>query len=307
MLNVRVAKECGVNASLILVHLKFWIEKNRTHQKHFHDGHYWTYCTMDGLTRIFEYMTASQIRTAIEKLVKGGYLLKGNYNKSAYDRTAWYALTDSGYALFHDESANAVDENRNSICDYSQMEARNFSNGFDGNLRPIPDIITDKETDSIPPYPPKGGTGDAPGASEAPVPGEPSPEPERKSGNKRRVDPSTSDDLTPDEEAMLLAFSPRLANAARDWLHYKAERRERYKPTGRRTLFNRIAEKARDYGADAMADVIQGSMSSGWKGIAWDKLSTPQSGNYIGNSSQAAGNGEYWDEVLKLAREGIAQ
>ena len=32
------------------------------------------------------------MRTALEKLETAGYIIKGNYNRHGYDRTAWYAL-----------------------------------------------------------------------------------------------------------------------------------------------------------------------------------------------------------------------
>ena len=149
-----VAKKCGVNSALILGHLRFWIDNNITNNRNFHDGHYWTYQSMDSLCRTFDYLTASQIRTAIDKLVKGGYVLKGNYNNSSYNRTTWYAITEAGYGLFSDcestnapaenplpiceepqieprNSANALEKNHNSICEISQMELRNSANGVE--------------------------------------------------------------------------------------------------------------------------------------------------------------------------------
>ena len=160
-LNTRVAKQCGVNAALIFHYLYFWIDKNRVNEKHYHDGRYWTYCSMDGFCRILDYLSPKQIRTAIEKLEREGYIVKGSYNKSSYDRTTWYAITEAGYALLRDtETANPVAFEENSICPDGQMEAPETANqsAAEGNSIEEPVIIPVITTDIIPPNPPAGGT-----------------------------------------------------------------------------------------------------------------------------------------------------
>lgn len=67
-------------------------------------------------------------------------------------------------------------------------------------------------------------------------------------------------------------FGEVLAPAVDDWLSYKQERREAYKPTGLKSLLTRIEKELDAYGEQAVADVIQLAMSNGWKGIAWDRL-----------------------------------
>ena len=67
-------------------------------------------------------------------------------------------------------------------------------------------------------------------------------------------------------------FGEVLAPAVDDWLSYKQERREAYKPTGLKSLLTRIEKELDTYGEQAVADVIQLAMSNGWKGIAWDRL-----------------------------------
>ena len=170
-LNTRVAKRCGVNAALIFHYLHFWIEKNQVNEKHFHDGRYWTYCSMEGFCRILDYLSPKQIRTAIEKLEREGYIVKGSYNKSGYDRTTWYAITEAGYALLGDTStANGGAAEGNSICPDGQMEAPEWANGSaaEGNSIEETVIITNTTTDIIPPNPPAGGTEGA--SPDEPVP-----------------------------------------------------------------------------------------------------------------------------------------
>lgn len=295
-LNTRVAKQCGVNAALIFHYLHFWIDKNRANEKHFHDGRYWTYCSMDGFCRILDYLSPKQIRTAIERLEQEGYIVKGSYNKSSYDRTTWYAITEAGYALLRDtETANPVAFEENSICPDGQMEAPETANqsAAEGNSIEEPVIITDTTTDIIPPNPPKGGTGDAPGES-APVPDKPT--------RKRERNPSRSPDLTPDEEAAFLAFSPGLCEAARDWFRHKAEIKKPYNtPTSRRQFVSRVCDNAQRYGPDAVERLIRDSVSNGYQGVIWDKLPQAQYGGRGGGRN----DDEEWERAFDMVHAAL--
>ena len=131
--DVDVAKKYGVHCAVILENLFFWIEKNKANEKHFYDGHYWTYNSKKAFAELLPYMTPKQIDYAIKKMVDARILITGNYNKSAYDRTLWYAITDFGY----------------SILQNCQMEETNLGNGNPEIVKPIPYINTDnKQTDN---------------------------------------------------------------------------------------------------------------------------------------------------------------
>ena len=125
-----VAKKYGVNAAIILQNIAYWIMQNEANETNFYDGRYWTFNSKRAYGELFPYMTAKQIRTAIEKLIEDGVLVTGNYNKLAYDRTAWYSLTEKG----------------KSICRIGQMEHPKTANGFSTEGKPIPDINPDVTT-----------------------------------------------------------------------------------------------------------------------------------------------------------------
>lgn len=130
MFDPQIAKEYGVNAAIIFQNLAYWIEHNRAYETNFHDGRYWTYNSVRAFAELFPYLTDKQIRGALKKLEDGGMILVGNYNKSAYDRTRWYALSEKGL----------------SICTKGQM---NFADRENENVQegePIPDINTDVTT-----------------------------------------------------------------------------------------------------------------------------------------------------------------
>ena len=92
--DTRLAKRYGILESIILCHFRFWIEKNKANDRHFHDGRYWTYTTVAALAQIIDYASPKQLRRALDHLIAEGVLLTGNYNNSAYDRTLWYAFSD---------------------------------------------------------------------------------------------------------------------------------------------------------------------------------------------------------------------
>lgn len=56
------------------------------------------------------------------------------------------------------------------------------------------------------------------------------------------------------------------------WLEYKAQRREAYKPAGLTALVSETLNNVGQYGESAVAQVIRTSMASGYKGIVFDRL-----------------------------------
>lgn len=134
MFDVDVAKEVGIIAAILFQHIAFWCQHSYANGTNYYEGRYWTYNSIKAFRDIFPYLSKSQVDTALKKLVDAGLIVKGNFNKSTYDRTAWYALTEIGNALF---------KNRKSISEKSEMESQEIGNGFPGNRKPIPDINTD--------------------------------------------------------------------------------------------------------------------------------------------------------------------
>lgn len=94
ILDIGVAQLVGTNAALILENISYWCEHNAANDTNLHDGHYWTYNSTKAFGELFPYMTINVIRTALKKLKDNGLVLTGNFNKSAYDHTTWYTLTE---------------------------------------------------------------------------------------------------------------------------------------------------------------------------------------------------------------------
>jgi len=124
--DVEIAKEYGLKEAILLNHLYFWVEKNKANEVHYYDGTYWTYNSVKAFNKLFPYLSERQINNTLKALKDKGIIQTGNYNKSAYDRTMWYAFTKTGV----------------SIMQKCKMEDTKMSNGDVKNVKPIPDINT---------------------------------------------------------------------------------------------------------------------------------------------------------------------
>lgn len=110
-----IARQCGsILEAVILRHIEFWLRKNIANERHIHDGKVWTYSSINALCELFPEATAKQIRSAMEKLERNGYIQVGFYNSVPTDRTKWYTLTDKYF----------------SICPDGQMELPKWANGI---------------------------------------------------------------------------------------------------------------------------------------------------------------------------------
>lgn len=111
--NVDDAKKHGIECAILLNNIRFWVDKNRANDKHFHDNKYWTYNSVKAFGELFPYWSKDQVRRYLEKLEKAGEIVSGNFNQSHYDRTKWYSLND-------------------------QIELANMPNEVGENAKPIP-------------------------------------------------------------------------------------------------------------------------------------------------------------------------
>lgn len=100
----------------------------------------------------------------------------------------------------------------------------------------------------------------------------------------------------------LSGLSPALSEKTGQWLQYKAERRETYKPTGLQALVSRIQSNAAQYGDAAVIALMDQAMSSNYAGIPWDRL--PQQAK---QSVNAPGGNVDWErhEPSDFQREAV--
>ena len=70
----------------------------------------------------------------------------------------------------------------------------------------------------------------------------------------------------------MFGYNQYLLEAVKDWLAYKKEKRQQYKPVGLKTLLTTIQNNVNQYGEDAVIKLIHDSMSANYQGITWDRL-----------------------------------
>lgn len=136
-----IAAMYGVDESIMIANLQFWIRKNEANGKHFHDGRFWTYNSIDAFTKLFPFWTARQIRRILKSLEEKGVIVTGNYNTSAYDRTTWYAFGDSFLPKWQNhftKTSNGNDESGKSVINnVTDIKPDNKPNeAADGGLFP---------------------------------------------------------------------------------------------------------------------------------------------------------------------------
>lgn len=102
-----LAQKYGLEESLIIHHIAYWIKINERRERNFHEGRYWTYQTMDEMASHFPYLGKNKVVNILDKLCKGKsrfskkgdeefspILIKGNFNQNKNDHTVWYTFTE---------------------------------------------------------------------------------------------------------------------------------------------------------------------------------------------------------------------
>lgn len=130
--NVELAKKYGMAEAVLINHFEYWLEHNRANDVNFFDGRYWTYNSMKAFAEIFPYLSEKKIRNALKNLQDAGLIITGNFNKSAYDRTLWYAFSDLAESILPKRQ-----------MDFSKKANQNIQKG-----EPIPNNNTDNKPDN---------------------------------------------------------------------------------------------------------------------------------------------------------------
>ena len=144
--NAELAKQYGVDGAIFLHCMAFWVAKNRANGRHYHEGRYWTYNTLEALSKLFPFWSRRQLERIINGLKEAGALLAGNFSEDRTDRTRWYALADCILEVYG-ESEPPI--------------SRNGEMHFTDRGQPFHETVKcNKETVTYqihPPNPPKGG------------------------------------------------------------------------------------------------------------------------------------------------------
>ena len=154
--DVDLAAVYGVNEAIIIHHFQHWIRINRKRGANFHEDRTWSYQTLQDIADHFPYWTVEEVRTIVDRLLLGQnrrskqekefepVLIKGNFNKTAFDKTIWYAFIDEEKFV---GSGNLRDNSNNSHERANAQIGTGDCPDPNGRLpRPIPDPLTDSKT-----------------------------------------------------------------------------------------------------------------------------------------------------------------
>lgn len=75
-----------------------------------------------------------------------------------------------------------------------------------------------------------------------------------------------------DDSHVLIPFVGELQEAFDDWLAYKKEKRQPYKPRGLKSLVTQVERYAEQFGEAETANAIRNSMASNYQGIVFDRI-----------------------------------
>lgn len=88
-----LAVEIGLNESMLLLQLEFWISISG----HEYDGQQWTYQSTRGMQKTFPYWSHTTINRTIKSLLDKDLIIDTReFNEKSYDKTRWFALNHTG-------------------------------------------------------------------------------------------------------------------------------------------------------------------------------------------------------------------
>ncbi len=145
--NIGIAIKTDLEKAILLYNINFWVSTNKANNRNKHGNSYWSYNSSKAFAEIFPYMKQSTISRKLNELVNDGWLLSGNYNKTSFDRTKWYTITNKYHETIKEYHHNlSISQNDKSI-DYNDESNNQNDESNNQNGQTIPDIKPDIKPD----------------------------------------------------------------------------------------------------------------------------------------------------------------
>ncbi len=120
----------------ILHNIRFWLDKNKANNTHIHDGRVWTYNSAEAFSKLFPWLSSSQIKRLLKKLHDGGLLLKGNHSEDKLKKANWYSLDEPEY-IVGELPLNQGENTENQAAAPVVVHSTESNDGLDGIERSI--------------------------------------------------------------------------------------------------------------------------------------------------------------------------
>jgi hypothetical protein len=130
-----LAQLVGLNESIILQQLHYWLGKNPKEM----DGRKWIYNTYDDWKEQFPFWSISTIRRVITTLENAGIILNANYNQRKFDKTKWYSIDYEKLEKSKGVNSASVQNEQTSCPDWTK-DLSNLNT-------PIPETTTETSTE----------------------------------------------------------------------------------------------------------------------------------------------------------------
>lgn len=88
----RLATLIGLNESIVLQQVHYWLKGKELRHQDYIDGRYWVYNTYEQWQKQFPFWSIMTIRRTITKLENIRLLISENYNTAGFDKTKWYSI-----------------------------------------------------------------------------------------------------------------------------------------------------------------------------------------------------------------------
>lgn len=95
-----IAIDYGVNESIFVSYVFFWIKDNEKAQINFKEGRTWICDSLPNLSEKLPWWTTRQIERIIASCVSKNLILQGRHSDQKMDRTNWHTLTDTALEMF---------------------------------------------------------------------------------------------------------------------------------------------------------------------------------------------------------------
>lgn len=87
-----LAAKIGLNESLILQQIHYWVQRNMQTGNNYRDGMFWTYNTYEQWHEQFPWCSQRTVQRSILHLEKLGLVISSAYNPKKYDKKKWYTI-----------------------------------------------------------------------------------------------------------------------------------------------------------------------------------------------------------------------
>ena len=124
-----VALEVGVEASLLLEDIYYWVNHNREREHNFNDGFYWTVNSYKDFMDRFPCFTLGKIKRLLAQLRSAGFIVAKSYkNYDPRNRSLWYRITQKTAEHYTSLAEAAAMQQKSKADSPSQGHKSNLTN-----------------------------------------------------------------------------------------------------------------------------------------------------------------------------------